>query len=92
MLMNDLAQPRPSLSEVLLGYLQLDGALPWPGSDGLTVEEVLAAYVEAARLGRVPDLEQLCRCHPHLADEAKVFFAAAAVLLPHCREEIAAQP
>ena len=35
MLMNDLAQPRPSLSELLLGYLQLEGALPWPGADGL---------------------------------------------------------
>ena len=55
------------------------------------VDEVLAAYGEVARLGRVPDLEQLCR-HPHLADEATAFFAAAAVLLPERREERAVVP
>jgi hypothetical protein len=92
MLMKDSAQPCSSLSDVLLGYLQLEGALPWPGGDGLTVDEVLAAYAEAARLGRVPDLEQLCRRHPHLADEATAFFAAAAVLLPERRKGIAVEP
>ena len=56
------------------------------------VDEVLAAYGEVARLGRVPDLEQLCR-HPHLADdEATAFFAAPAPLLPERREERAVVP
>jgi hypothetical protein len=76
--MNDFKQPSAGLAEVLLGYLQAEGALPWPGADGLTVDVVLAYYVEAARRGRVPGLEQLCRQHPHLADEVATFFAASA--------------
>jgi len=72
--MNDSIQQPTSLPEVLLGYLQLQGALPWPGADGLTVDEVLAAYPGAAHLGRVPGLEQLCRRHPELAGAAAAFF------------------
>jgi hypothetical protein len=56
------------------------------------VDVVLAAYGEVARLGQVPDLEQLCRCHPHLAGEATAFFAAPAPLLPERREERAVVP
>jgi hypothetical protein len=75
---NDFEQPGASLRDVLLGYLQAEGAFPWPGGDGLTVDAVLAAYVDAARLGRVPGLAQLSRQHPHLADAAAAFFAASA--------------
>ena len=49
--MNEPAQPGAGLSEVLLGYLQAQGALPWPGADRLTLNEVLAAYPEAWVLG-----------------------------------------
>src|SRR4051794_23773802 len=85
LLMNDSIQQPTSLPEVLLGYLQLQGALPWPGADGLTVAEVLAAYPGEARLGRVPGLEQLSRRHPELAGAATAFFAASAPPLPGCR-------
>jgi hypothetical protein len=70
--MNDFARASASLREVLLGYLQTEGAFPWPGADGLTVDEVLAA-----RLWRVPGLAELRRRHPDLADEAAAFFAAS---------------
>jgi hypothetical protein len=73
--MNDFTQPSASLREVLLGYLQAQGAFPWPGADGLTLDEVQAAYVHAARLGRVPGVEQLCRRHPDLAREVAAIFA-----------------
>jgi hypothetical protein len=66
----------PCLREVLLGYLQAEGALPWPGSDSLTVEEVLAAYPAAARQGLAPDQQELARRHPELAAEVRRFFAA----------------
>jgi hypothetical protein len=77
--MNDFAQPSANLREVLLACLQAEGAFPWPGADGLTVDEVLAAYADAARLGRVPGLAQLCRQHPDLADEVAAFFATSTV-------------
>jgi hypothetical protein len=69
---------RSAVREVLLGYLHAHDAFPWPGADGLTLDEVSAAYPEAARLGRVPGPEQLCRQHPHLADAIAAFFAASA--------------
>jgi hypothetical protein len=75
--MNDSLAPGAVLRGVLLGYLQSQAALPWPGADGLTVAEVLAAYAEAARLGRVPGLEELCRRYPDLAAEVLAFFAAS---------------
>ena len=76
--MTDSARPPGSLREALLGYLHDHGAFPWPGADGLTLDDVCAAYVEAARLGLVPDLVQLCGQHPHLADAAAAVFAASA--------------
>jgi hypothetical protein len=74
--MHDFAQPGARLRDVLLAYLHVEGAFPWPGTDGLTLDEVLAAYIDAARHGRVPGLAQLCRRHPELADEAIALFAA----------------
>jgi len=63
------------LRDVLLDHLQAEGALPWPGADGLTVEEVLASYPVAAGLGRVPDQEELCLRYPELGAEIRSFFA-----------------
>jgi len=63
------------LREVLLDHLQAQGALPWPGADGLTVEEVLASYVVAARRGGVPGQEELCSRYPALGAEVRAFFA-----------------
>jgi hypothetical protein len=75
------------LLELLLGLLQAQSALPWPGADGLTLEEVLDEYPRAAREGRVPNPDDLCRCFPHLATEIR--FATregtAAAFLARCR-------
>lgn len=59
------------LQELLLGYLQSNHAFPWPGADGLTVEDALASYREAAASGRVPDGDELLRRHPELSDELR---------------------
>lgn len=51
------------------------GVLPWPGTDGLTLEEVvLAAY----RSGAVPSPLELAALHPDLADDIRRFFADVA--------------
>jgi tRNA A-37 threonylcarbamoyl transferase component Bud32 len=39
------------------------------------VNRVIAAYLEAERLGQAPDREELLRQHPHLAEELCSFFA-----------------
>jgi hypothetical protein len=63
------------LSELLLGYLQALAPSWWPGADGLTIEDGLDAYSQAAASGRVPGLVELLRKHPELAVELAEFFA-----------------
>ena len=65
-----------ALREVLLGYLQAAGCPPWPGTDGLTVDEVLLSYRLNARAGRVPDQQALLQRHPELADSLLAFFGS----------------
>jgi hypothetical protein len=66
------------LREVLLGYLQAAGCPPWPGADGLTVEEVLLSYPANAADGRVPDRQELLEKHPDLREALLAFFAECA--------------
>jgi hypothetical protein len=66
---------RRLLREFLFEYLQMARLPNWPGSDGLTVEEVLLTYPQAAMAGRVPNREQLLRAHPDLTDAVTAFFA-----------------
>jgi hypothetical protein len=82
------------LREVLLGYLQAEGALPWPGADGLSVDEVLAAYPAAARGGRVPGQAELERRHPGLKAEVRAFFAGGGTgrRLARCRQGVGQLP
>jgi hypothetical protein len=71
----DSAVRRQQLYEVLLGYLEGPQVILWPGADGLTVEEALLGYAEAAAAGQVPDRQQLLERHPDLAEELRSFFA-----------------
>jgi hypothetical protein len=64
--------------ELLLGHLQSADLPPWPGADGLTLEDALLSYPQAAAAGRAPDLRRLLRDHPELAEELTAFFGAAA--------------
>ena len=63
------------LRRILLDLMLSRSALPWPGADGVTVEEVLAAYVPASEEGRAPGEADLIRRHPELAVEIRSFFA-----------------
>jgi hypothetical protein len=58
-----------TLHDILLGYLQANHSFPWPGADGLTLEDALNSYLEAVALGRVPGGAELLRRHPELGDE-----------------------
>lgn len=61
--------------ELLLAYLQIASAPPWPGADGLTLEEVLASYPQWSASGLVPDLPSLLQRHPDLDEDLRRFFA-----------------
>ncbi len=58
---------------VLLGCLQ-GVAFPWPGADGLTIDEVLGSYPQAMAAGLVPRQEALVLSHPDLIEELETFF------------------
>jgi hypothetical protein len=63
---------------ILLGYLQCRAAGLWPGSDGITIDDILASYQQAATAGRVPGLPELLRRFPDLADSLASWFAGQA--------------
>jgi hypothetical protein len=67
------------MQELLLAYLLAADVLTWPGVDGLTIDEVLRSYPQAAADGLVPDLPALQQCHPELAALLKNFFADRSV-------------
>ena len=64
-----------ALADILLVYLQQPHVTIWPGSDGLTVEEVLTCYLGAAAAHQAPDPDELLELHPELAGELALFFA-----------------
>jgi hypothetical protein len=66
-----------ALPDVLLGYMRNAGCPIWPGTDGLTVNEVLRCYPQHATNGRVPDLQELLGRHNDLREALLAFFAGA---------------
>jgi hypothetical protein len=65
----------PALREILLDHLRTTKANFWHGIDGLTLEDALNSYCEAAADGQVPGKEELLCQHPELAEELELFFA-----------------
>jgi hypothetical protein len=63
------------LDELLLAYLRAANAPRWPGSDSVTIEDILQSYPQAAAAGLVPDLPSLRASHPELDDALRRFFA-----------------
>jgi hypothetical protein len=63
------------LHELLLACLHAADAPQWPGSDCVTIEDVLNSYPQAAAVGLVPDLQSLQASHPELTDVLRMFFA-----------------
>jgi hypothetical protein len=73
---DDLApqERKACVRELLLGHLRGADLPLWPGADGLTLEDALLSYPQAAAAGRVPDLLHLLRDYPELARELTAFF------------------
>jgi hypothetical protein len=71
---NEGTAPDSRLQEVLLAYLLAPTAPKLPGADGLTVEDVLRSYPQAAAAGCVPNRGELVRRHPELTGALDTFF------------------
>ena len=72
-----VAEPNNRVAELLAGYLLSAGPSAGPGTDGLTVVEAAGAFYQAAaRAGQAPDLAELTRRHPELADAISAFLSA----------------
>jgi hypothetical protein len=69
------ATPAEQVRAILLGHLQCRAAGLWPGSDGITVDDILGSYQQAAAAGRVPDLPELRRRFPDLDAALARWFA-----------------
>jgi hypothetical protein len=46
----------------------------WPGGDGVTLDDILRSYPQVAAARLVPDLHELLRRYPDLADELTAWF------------------
>lgn len=70
------------VSDLLAGHL-LSGAWGvWPGTDGLTVVEVVGSlYLLEARSGRVPDPVELARQNTGLANGIAAYFGRSSVVV-----------
>jgi hypothetical protein len=62
--------------ELLLAYLLAANYPPWPGADGLAVDDVLSTYAQACARGLVPGPGELRNRHPDLAEQVQLFFAS----------------
>ena len=62
------------LCQLLPDYLEASKAVGWPGTDGLTVSDILNGYPQASAAGKVPDGQELCRRHMELIAEIQALF------------------
>jgi hypothetical protein len=63
-----------NLQEVLLAYLKAADLPPWPGTDGLTVRDILLHYPQEMAAGGVPSRMELLRKHPNMREDLEAFF------------------
>jgi hypothetical protein len=63
---------------ILLEHLLLVRFPCWPGSDSLTLDDVVRTYLEASQAGLVPDCAAICRKHPDLVEACRRLFAPSA--------------
>jgi hypothetical protein len=64
----------PRLRTILLHHLWVAYGGRYPGTDGLTEDDVLLSYPQVVAAGQAPGPDELCRRHPELATELESFF------------------
>jgi hypothetical protein len=70
----DADVPVRKFKDLLLAYLLAANYPPWPGADGLAVDDVLRTYPQASARGFVPGPAELRNRHPDLAEHVQQFF------------------
>jgi hypothetical protein len=63
------------LQDLLLRYLLGANVPSWPGTDGMTIADVLRSYPNCAACGQVPGPSELLCRHPDLAVAIHAYFA-----------------
>jgi hypothetical protein len=63
------------MKAILSAYLQAANYPPWPGADGLTVDDVLGLYPRASDQRLVPGVAELRQRHPDLGEALAQFFS-----------------
>jgi hypothetical protein len=63
-----------NLQDVLLAYLKAADLPQWPGTDVLTVRDILLHYPQAMAAGCVPTGKELLRKHPNLREDLEAYF------------------
>jgi hypothetical protein len=94
-MMADRSEPDSAgrrLRELLLAYLQATTVSAWPGTDGLTVDDILDGYPQAVAAGEVPEWQQLLQQHHELAAELQDWLAAKDRWQFACRRDRASAP
>jgi hypothetical protein len=62
------------MQEVLLAYMKAADVTPWPGTDGLTLRDILLCYPQMMAAGLVPSRKELLQKHPNLREYLEAFF------------------